>query len=115
MFGGATSYAYRKRLGTFSEWGPALYGALWSIIGTNLFGIIALALDGSSPLTQAIFSINPYISILACSALIAGDTHEAIKFYKAGKYDHMLHSVEIYENLIRFLFKILGRILGKKK
>ena len=114
IFGGVTAYSYSKRLGTFSKWGPALYGSLLGLIGLNVAGLVSLAIWGPTPVTQAFFSIEPYISILLFSGFIAYDTHRAVEFYKAGKYDHFAHAVELYLDFINILIEVM-KILAKAK
>jgi FtsH-binding integral membrane protein len=82
IFGGASIMAYAMPKDKMLGYGRVLTGSLLGLIGLQLFGLgTAYFMGGPNTLTYLLFSLDNYAGILLFSALIAYDTHVAIKIY----------------------------------
>jgi FtsH-binding integral membrane protein len=81
IFGGASLVAYAMPKDRMLGFGGVLTGSLLGLIGLQLVGLLAAAFTGPNALSTLLFSANNYLGIGLFSALIAYDTHVAIKMY----------------------------------
>lgn len=81
VFGGASLVAYNMPKDKMLGMGGVLMGSLLGLIGLQLVGLLTAAFTGPNALSTLLFSANNYLGIGLFSALIAYDTHVAIKLY----------------------------------
>lgn len=81
IFGGASLVAYSMPKDKMLGFGGVLTGSLLGLIGLQLIGLLSAAFMGPNALSTLLFSANNYLGIGLFSALIAYDTHVAIKMY----------------------------------
>jgi FtsH-binding integral membrane protein len=82
VFGGASLIAYNMPKDKMLGFGGVLMGSLFGLIGLQLVGLLAAVFTGPNALSTLFFSANNYLGIGLFSALIAYDTHVAIKMYE---------------------------------
>jgi len=82
IFGGASLVAYAMPKDKMLGFGGVLGGSLLGLIGLQLVGLLAAVFTGPNALSTMLFSANNYLGIGLFSALIAYDTHVAIKMYE---------------------------------
>jgi FtsH-binding integral membrane protein len=90
IFGGASIIAYRMPKDSMLKFGKALLGSLFGLIGLQLAGLAASFIVGPNPFSMMVFKSSSYMMAVGLfSALIAYDTHFAIKMYELGRADHL--------------------------
>jgi FtsH-binding integral membrane protein len=82
IFGGASLVAYNMPKDKMLGYGGVLTGSLLGLIGLQLVGLLSTAFMGPNAFSSLLFSANNYIGIGLFTALIAFDTHLAIKMYE---------------------------------
>lgn len=82
IFGGASLVAYNMPKDKMLGFGGVLGGSLLGLLGLQLVGLLAAVFTGPNALSTLLFSANNYLGIGLFSALIAYDTHVAIKMYE---------------------------------
>lgn len=82
IFGGASLVAYNMPKDKMLGFGGVLGGSLLGLLGLQLIGLLAAVFTGPNALSTLLFSANNYLGIGLFSALIAYDTHVAIKMYE---------------------------------
>lgn len=82
IFGGASLIAYNMPKDKMLGFGGVLGGSLLGLLGLQLIGLLTAAFTGPNALSTLLFSANNYLGIGLFSALIAYDTHVAIKMYE---------------------------------
>jgi FtsH-binding integral membrane protein len=82
IFGGASIIAYRMPKDSMLKFGKALMGSLFGLIGLQLAGLAASFIVGPNPFSMMVFKSSSYMAVGLFSALIAYDTHVAIKMYE---------------------------------
>jgi Bax inhibitor 1 len=82
IFGGASLVAYSMPKDKMLGMGGILMGSLFGLIGLQLVGLLTSMFMGPNPLSSLLFSANNYLGIGLFSALIAYDTHVAMKMYE---------------------------------
>ena len=107
VFGGASLVAYNIPKDKMLGMGGVLIGSLIGLIGLQVVGLLTAAFTGPNALSTLLFSANNYLGIGLFSALIAYDTHVAIKMYEMREADHLGMSVQFLLNfwniLVRFI------------
>lgn len=107
VFGGASMIAYSMPKDKMLGMGRVLMGSLFGLIGLQLIGLLTAAFTGPNALSTLLFSANNYLGIGLFSALIAYDTHVAIKMYEMREADHLGMSIQFLLNFwnifIRFI------------
>ena len=82
-------------------------GSLLGLIGLQLVGLLTAAFSGPNALSTLLFSANNYLGIGLFSALIAYDTHVAIKMYEMREAVHLGMAIQFLLNfwsvLLRFI------------
>lgn len=81
VFGGASLLAYNMPKDKMLGYGGVLMGGLLGLIGLQLIGLLSAVITGPNLFAKLLFDVNNYIGIGLFSALIAYDTHVAIKMY----------------------------------
>jgi len=89
LFGGASLAAYRMPKDSMLKYGGVLGGSLLGLVGLQLVGLGASYFVGYNPFIGTLFSASNYIAVALFTAMIAYDTHVAIKLYEAGEPDHL--------------------------
>jgi FtsH-binding integral membrane protein len=81
IFGGASLAAYSMPKDKMLGYGRLLSGSLLGLIGLQLAGLLTTMAIGPNAFSTFLFTADNYIGIGLFSALIAYDTHVAIKMY----------------------------------
>ncbi len=81
VFGGASLLAYNMPKDKMLGYGGVLIGGLLGLIGLQLVGLLSAVVTGPNLFAKLLFDVNNYIGIGLFSALIAYDTHVAMKMY----------------------------------
>lgn len=117
VFGGASLVAYNMPKDKMLGMGGVLMGSLLGLIGLQVIGLLTAAFTGPNALSTLLFSANNYLGIGLFSALIAYDTHVAIKMYELREADHLGMAVQFLLNfwniLLRFVSIFSNREWGK--
>lgn len=108
IFGGASLLAYNMPKDKMLGYGGVLMGSLLGLIGLQLIGLLTAAFTGPNALSTLLFSANNYIGIGLFSALIAYDTHVAIKMYEMREADHLGMSVQFLLNFWNILVRLIS-------
>lgn len=82
IFGGASLAAYSMPKDKMLGYGRLLSGSLLGLIGLQLVGLLTTMAIGPNAFSSFLFTADNYIGIGLFSALIAYDTHVAIKMYE---------------------------------
>ena len=82
VFGGASILAYNMPKDKMLGYGGVLMGSLLGLIGLQVIGLLSAVFIGPNMLAGLLFDANNFIGIGLFSALIAYDTHVAIKMYE---------------------------------
>ena len=82
IFGGASLAAYSMPKDKMLGYGRLLSGSLFGLIGLQLVGLLTTMAIGPNAFSSFLFTADNYIGIGLFSALIAYDTHVAIKMYE---------------------------------
>ena len=114
VFGGATWYAYTRKVGELNAWGPALYGGLFGLVGCGLSGIVSTLVFGPNIFGEMMHSIQLYSGLPLFTGLIAYDTHMAIEMYKDKNPDHLGCSLQLYLDFVNVLVRMI-EIMAKIK
>lgn len=108
IFGGASLVAYNMPKDKMLGMGGVLMGSLLGLIGLQVVGLLTAAFTGPNALSTLLFSANNYLGIGLFSALIAYDTHVAIKMYEMREADHLGMSVQFLLNFWNILLRFLS-------
>jgi len=108
MMGGSSLYALNKPLGHFKPWKGVLYGGLFTLVGMNLMSVLLTASIGPNFFSMACSTVYPYFGLALFSGLQAYDTHQAIKDYKAGKYDYLEHAANFFLNIKNMFVELMS-------
>lgn len=82
IFGGASLVAYNMPKDKMLGYGGVLGGSLLGLIGLQLIGLLSAVFTGPNAFSSLMFSANNYLGVGLFSAMIAFDTHLAIKMYE---------------------------------
>ena len=108
---GASLYAYMRPKDSLLWLRGPLVGALGVLLVSNLAAIGSAALFGPSAFSALAHRFDLYAGSALFTALIAYDTHVAIKMYDEGVPDHLQVSLDFFLNftgLFRRLLEIIG-------
>ena len=108
VFGGASLVAYNMPKDRMLGMGGVLMGSLLGLIGLQLVGLLTAAFTGPNALSTLLFSANNYLGIGLFSALIAYDTHVAIKLYEMREADHLGMAVQFLLNFWNILMRFIS-------
>ena len=108
IFGGASLIAYNMPKDRMLGMGGVLMGSLLGLIGLQVVGLLTAAFTGPNALSTLLFSANNYLGIGLFSALIAYDTHVAIKMYEMREADHLGMSVQFLLNFWNILLRFMS-------
>jgi FtsH-binding integral membrane protein len=81
IFGAASTYAYMNPTSSTSTWGSALYSGILGLIGIQLAGLVTNLIIGPNMFTFACHRLDTFVGAGIFTALVAYDTHVAIKSY----------------------------------
>lgn len=79
IFGSASLYAYTRPKDALLSWGSSLYGALFGMIGLQVVGGLTQLCIGPNMFTMCLHRFDTFAGVGLFSALVAYDTHCAIK------------------------------------
>lgn len=113
IFGGASLIAYNMPKDKMLGFGGVLMGSLFGLLGLQLVGLLATAFTGPNALSAMLFSADNYIGIGLFSALIAYDTHLAIKMYEMRQADHLGMTIDFLLDFWNILVRLVS-ILSKR-
>ncbi len=112
IFGGASLVAYRMPKDSMLKYGGVLGGSLLGLIGLQLGGLAYAAIFGANPFIGMLFNASNYIAVGLFTALIAYDTHMAIKMYELREPDHLGMAAQFlldFWNIFTSLLRIFSR------
>jgi FtsH-binding integral membrane protein len=108
VFSGATLYSLSQPSEKLSKLGPAVLGGLSGFIGLGLLEMGSTWLyGGPTELSMFLHSVDVYLGIPFFAALVAYDTNQAIRYYKAGNPDHLGLSVRLYLDFLNIFVRML--------
>lgn len=113
IFGGASLIAYNMPKDKMLSYGRLFGGSLMGLIGLQIVGLISAAFMGPNPLSSLLFSANNYLGIGLFSALIAYDTHVAIKMYEMKEADHLGMAVQFLLDFWNILVRIVSIFINR--
>jgi len=113
IFGGASLIAYNMPKDKMLGFGGVLMGSLLGLVGLQLVGLLSAVFMGPNPLSALLFSANNYIGIGLFSALIAYDTHVAIKMYEMREADHLKMAVEFLLDFWNILVRLVSIFISR--
>ena len=108
VFGGASLVAYTMPKDRMLRMGGVLMGSLLGLIGLQLVGLLTAAFSGPNALSTLLFSANNYLGIGLFSALIAYDTHVAIKMYEMREAVHLGMAIQFLLNVWSVLLRFIS-------
>jgi FtsH-binding integral membrane protein len=108
IFGGASLIAYNMPKDRMLGMGGVMMGSLLGLMGLQVIGLLTAAFTGPNALSTLLFSANNYLGIGLFSALIAYDTHVAIKMYEMKQADHLGMSVQFLLNFWNILLRLMS-------
>lgn len=100
--------------GKMELFGPALNGALYSLIACGIVGGGSHMLLGPNSLTHVLSQIDTYAGISLFTLLIAYDTWKAHECYKNKNPDHMGCSLNLYLDSLNILIRLMNVYLKIK-
>jgi FtsH-binding integral membrane protein len=112
---GMLHFANRKKEGSLSKFGPALYVGLWSLAGVNLGMLGYSLLFGHGQGIELLFGIENYVGIVLFSALTAYDYQQCINDYKKLHLDTLGTATNFHLNMINMFIRYLHILLKAKK
>ncbi len=115
IFGGASLVAYNMPKDKMLGMGGVLMGSLLGLIGLQLVGLLAAVFTGPNALSYLLFSANNYLGIGIFSALIAYDTHVAIKMYEMREADHLGMSIQFLLNFWNILIRLVSIFTNREQ
>lgn len=92
--------------GSLLPWGPALYTALWGLIGVGCASLISPLL-GMHGLAMTLHGIDLYAGVALFTIYNAYDTHKLINDFENGKKDHIGHAANYSLNAINIFVRLL--------
>jgi FtsH-binding integral membrane protein len=113
IFGGASMFAYAMPKDKMLGFGGVLMGSLLGLVGLQLVGLLSAVFMGPNALSTLLFSANNYIGIGLFSALIAYDTHVAIKMYEMREADHLGMAVQFLLDFWNILVRIVSIMVNR--
>jgi FtsH-binding integral membrane protein len=108
IFGGASLAAYSMPKDKMLGFGRVLSGSLLGLIGLQLVGLLTTMAIGPNALSSFLFTADSYIGIGLFSALIAYDTHVAIKMYEMREADHLGMAVQFLLDFWNILVRVVS-------
>lgn len=108
IFGGASLIAFNMPKDKMLGMGGVLMGSLLGLIGLQIVGLLATAFTGPNALSTLLFNANNYLGIGLFSALIAYDTHVAIKMYEMREADHLGMAIQFLLNFWNILIRLVS-------
>ena len=107
LFGGASLAAYSMPKDSLLSYGRILGGGLLGLIGLQLAGIGSVFFFGANPIATMLMSTTTYMAVGLFTAMIAYDTHYAIKMYEEQLPDHL----SVATNFLLDFWNILTSLL----
>jgi FtsH-binding integral membrane protein len=108
IFGGASLAAYSMPKDKMLGYGRLLSGSLLGLIGLQLVGLLTTMAIGPNAFSSFLFTADNYIGIGLFSALIAYDTHVAIKMYEMREADHLGMAVQFLLDFWNILIRVVS-------
>ncbi|EAR82409.1 inhibitor of apoptosis-promoting Bax1 protein (macronuclear) [Tetrahymena thermophila SB210] len=111
VFGSASLYALYKPKDSLLSWGSSLYAGLFGMIGLQLAGALTQLFMGPNLFTFMCHRADCFIGVGLFTAMVAYDTHVAIKQYEMGNADHLGVSIDFaldFWNILTRVAQILG-------
>jgi len=107
VFGSASLYAYTRKQDSLLSWGSSLVSGLLGLIGLNIAGLLTGLVMGPNLFTAMCFRAETFIGVGLFSALVAYDTHVALKAYREGYADHLGVSVDFILDFWNILTRVV--------
>ncbi len=108
IFGGASLIAYNMPKDKMLSYGRLFMGSLIGLIGLQVVGLLSAVFMGPNALSTILFSANNYLGIGLFSALIAYDTHVAIKMYEMKEADHLGMATQFLLDFWNILIRLVS-------
>ena len=111
IFGGASVVAYRMPKDKMLGYGNVLGGSLFALIGLQLAGLGATFFMGPNPFSLMMMSYSSYFAVALFTALVAYDTHMAVRMYEMQQPDQLGITVQFlldFWNIFTSLLRILS-------
>ena len=112
LFGGASLAAYRIKKDSLLSYGSVLLGSLGGLVGLQLVGLASLFIAGTNPFATMLLNVSTYVSVGVFTALIAYDTHAAVRMYEEGNPDHLAAAMSFFLDIWNIMTSLL-RIFRK--
>lgn len=114
--GAASFYAYGKPAEALLPWSGALLGGLSGIVVLGLASLGALFIFGPNNAFSTIWTqIDAYAGIALFSALVAHDTHVAIKRFERGDLDVIGCATDFYLDFVNLLTRFVVLLAKNSK
>lgn len=81
VFGSASLYAYTRKPDSLLGMGTALYSGLLGLLGINIAGLLTNLIIGPNLFSMMCFRADTFLGVGLFSALVAYDTHVAMRAY----------------------------------